>query len=127
MDDISVLVIDDEKILRKTLRHYLEDEGFSVVVASNGTEALALLPETAADVAIVDMKLPDMDGETVILRARELRPDLQFIVHTGDGNYILSGELARAGLQERHVIHKPVLDMAVIADLVRELAGVKRQ
>ena len=54
----TIFVVDDEKNIRRTVRMVLEGEGFAVEEASSGEEALARLPELAADVMLLDVQLP---------------------------------------------------------------------
>ncbi len=65
-----ILVIDDDRIIRETLRTILEEEGYCVEIAENGVEALAMLRTTAPRAIVLDLRMPVMDGWTF---ARELR------------------------------------------------------
>ncbi len=121
MDDAVVLVVDDEEILRKSLRSFLEDEGFTVETAAGGSEALGIVESAPVAVMLVDMNLPDMNGESVILRALKIRPSLKIIVHTGDSGYSLPEILVAEGVSEEDILFKPVLDMDRIAALVRRV------
>ena len=66
-----VLVVDDEYSLRRLLRTYLEKEGFAVLEAENGPDALSLLRLGNVDVALVDVMLPGLDGFEVVRRIRQ--------------------------------------------------------
>jgi two-component system response regulator ResD len=66
-----VLVVDDEYALRRLLRTYLEKEGFAVVEAENGLDALGLVRSGNIDVALVDVMLPGLDGFEVVRRLRQ--------------------------------------------------------
>jgi DNA-binding response OmpR family regulator len=66
-----VLVVDDEYSLRRLLRTYLEKEGFAVIEAENGLDALSLLRLGNVDVALVDVMLPGLDGFEVVRRIRQ--------------------------------------------------------
>lgn len=65
-----VLVVDDEYPLRRLLRTYLEKDGFAVVEADNGLDALALIRRDGADLALVDVMLPGLDGFELVRRIR---------------------------------------------------------
>ncbi len=65
-----VLVADDEKALRRLLRLYLGKEGFTVVEAADGLEAIARIHAGGIDVALVDVMLPELDGFEVVRRIR---------------------------------------------------------
>jgi DNA-binding response OmpR family regulator len=66
-----VLVVDDEKALRRLLRLYLTKEGFTVAEAENGVDALSLFRRGGIDLALVDVMLPEVDGFEVVRRIRQ--------------------------------------------------------
>jgi DNA-binding NtrC family response regulator len=68
----TVLIVDDEKNIRRTVRMVLEGEGFAVEEASSGEEALARLPDVGADVMLLDVQLPGMSGLDTIERVAKL-------------------------------------------------------
>ncbi|MFO7783762.1 MAG: response regulator [Thermodesulfobacteriota bacterium] len=80
--DFRILVVDDELIVRDSLKDWLEDVGFRVETASSGPEALERLGRDAFDLLLVDIKMPGMDGVEVLRRAREAIPDLTVIMIT---------------------------------------------
>ena len=82
----SILVVDDELSMRQFLTHLLQRDGHSPRVAQNGRDAMALLREQPVDVVISDVKMPDMDGIELLRAARELRPDIEFIMMTAFAN-----------------------------------------
>jgi DNA-binding response OmpR family regulator len=69
--EARVLVVDDEHALRRLLRLYLEREGYAVVEAGNGLDALSALRTDGVDVALVDVMLPELDGFSLVRRIRE--------------------------------------------------------
>src|SRR5580700_10487956 len=83
----AVLVVDDEKNIRRTLQLVLEGEGYRVIGAETASQALAVLasPDTPVDLAILDVKLPDMSGLDVLVKIRgdEGTRDLPIIVISG--------------------------------------------
>ena len=116
-----ILVVDDEESIRRNLRIYLEDEGFEVSGAESGERALEMLTEKTFDAAIVDMRLPGMDGNSFIERAHELDAQLGFLVFTGSVGYQLPKQLAGTGMGESRVFMKPQSDLT---PLVKELTGL---
>jgi DNA-binding NtrC family response regulator len=83
---ISVLVVDDELLIRKSLTKVLRARGYRVEAASTGAEGLEKIDEQRPQVMILDMRLPDTDGLSVLKRAREVDPLLQVIVITAFGD-----------------------------------------
>ncbi|MFH1238867.1 MAG: response regulator, partial [bacterium] len=64
--DVNILLVDDEPIIRDTMGCILKDEGYNVITAANGTEAINLAKKSFFNVAIIDLKLPDMNGLEVL-------------------------------------------------------------
>jgi DNA-binding NtrC family response regulator len=79
----TVLVVDDEKNIRRTLRQTLEGAGYSVLEAESAEQALATLQGEPVDLGIFDIRLPAMDGLTLLAKAREFVRDLPVIVISG--------------------------------------------
>jgi len=79
----TVLVVDDEKNIRRTLRMVLETEGYLVLEAETAEEALKILEAEPVDLGLFDVRLPGMDGLSLLSRARELWRDLPVIVISG--------------------------------------------
>jgi len=82
---------------------FLEDEGFTVFSAASGEEALDLILKQEIDVAIIDMRLPGINGDTLILKAHEIQPVLKFLIHTGSTNYSVSRSLEEIGVKKDQV------------------------
>ncbi len=116
-----ILLVDDEEIVRITLEAYLEDEGYSVISANSGEEALELLGDEKVDVGIIDMRLPGIDGNTLILKLNELFPTMKFIIHTGSMGYSLPGTLSGLGISEDLVFKKPIKSISKLTDAIRKL------
>ena len=79
----TLLIVDDERNIRRTLRMVLEAEGYAVLEAESAEQGLALLEAEPVDIAIFDIRLPGMDGLALLSRARELWRDLPVIVISG--------------------------------------------
>ncbi|MGA7237897.1 MAG: response regulator [Bryobacteraceae bacterium] len=91
---MTVLVVDDEPQLRMMLTHFLEQEGFSVLTAGCGSDAISLFrshPEI--DLLITDILMPGMDGPSLATALRSLNPDLAVLLMSGncDSKQIESG------------------------------------
>jgi CheY-like chemotaxis protein/predicted transcriptional regulator len=78
-----VLIIDDDETIRKTLSSTLKHEGFNVDTAPNGKQALEKSQLKHYDLALVDIRLPDMEGTKLLKMLREKNPEIKEIIITG--------------------------------------------
>lgn len=101
----NILVIDDEKAIRKTLSEILTFEGFTVDEAADGAEGAKKIRENNYDCILCDIKMPKMDGMEVLAVAREVRPDIPFIVISGHGNIETAVDAVKKGAYD--YISKP--------------------
>jgi two-component system NtrC family response regulator/two-component system response regulator HydG len=79
------MVVDDEPNARSALREILADEGYEVLEAGDGEEALQLIPGFAPDAVLIDVRMPKMDGLTMIERSRAEGSDAAYVVMTAHG------------------------------------------
>lgn len=86
-------------------------------------EALQAFENSGIDVAVVDVRLPEMDGPTLILHAHKVAPAVRFVIYTGSVLYRLPEELGAIGMLAEDVIQKPASSLQVVADAVRRVAG----
>lgn len=121
MSALKIIIVDDEDMVRSNLIAFFEDEGYDVFSAVTGEEALITLGEKTVDLGIIDMRLPGLDGNKLILKAHELNSEMKFIIHTGSADYILPKELIEIGITEKQVFKKPVLDMSILLECVSSL------
>jgi DNA-binding NtrC family response regulator len=118
-----VLIVDDEAMIRENLKAYLEDEGWRVAAFESVAPALGWLRNgDPCRVCIMDMRLPDMDGNSAIRALHQTYPELEFLIHTGSSSYSLPEDLRAIGLDDSRVYHKPLADMAPLAAAARRLA-----
>lgn len=100
-----ILIIDDERVIRSTLREIFEYEKFEVVEANDGAEGLSLLKKEDFDLVLCDIKMPKMDGLEVLAAAAEIKPDLPFIMISGHGTIDSAVEATKKGAYD--FISKP--------------------
>lgn len=94
----AILVIDDEVEVGTFFEFYLREErGYPVDIANSGREARALLAEKKFDLALVDLKLPDTDGITLLKEIKETRPACEVIIMTGYSTVRTAVEAMRLG------------------------------
>jgi len=85
MSGETILIVDDEESVRKSLADVMRDEGYDVVTVASGREGIDALNETQPSLALLDIAMPEMDGIETLRRIREVRPDLPIIMVTGHG------------------------------------------
>ena len=101
----NILVIDDERAIRKALTEILTFEGFTVEEAADGEEGIKKIKENNYDCILCDIKMPKKDGLEVLQFAKEEKPDVPFIVISGHGNLETAVEAVRKGAYD--YISKP--------------------
>ncbi len=82
----TVLIVDDERNIQLTVSRALSMEGYAVETASGGREALEKIAARPVDVVVMDVRMPDLDGLSVLQQARETRPDLPVVIMSGHGS-----------------------------------------
>ena len=101
----SVLIIDDEKAIRKTLSEILSFEGYKIEEAADGEEGLKKFREKTWDVVLCDIKMPKIDGLDFLQKAVEINPDVPIIMISGHGNIETAVEAVKKGAYD--FIQKP--------------------
>ena len=117
-----ILVVDDEEDLRMTVTDILEDEGYSIIAAPGGKEALALLKENEFDLMVTDLGMPGMSGWDLARTCRELYPQVSIILLTGWGATLDPEEATKAGIDK--IMEKP-FDIVELLDTVQDLVSQK--
>jgi two-component system, NtrC family, response regulator PilR len=93
----KILLVDDEPSIRQLLSYRLKREGFDVLLAENGREAIALLEAGGIDLLVSDIRMPDMSGVEVLRNAKRLDPDILGIMITAYASKETSVEALRLG------------------------------
>lgn len=124
---IRVLVIDDEPAICASLSAFLEDYGFRASCAESAEEALDLMQNNTYDVCIVDLRLPGISGEELIIQAHERYPDQRHIIYTGSISYNLSDPLKELGMRPEHVFLKPIRVLSLLVKCIKELAPAAQE
>ncbi len=129
--DATVLVIDDEELIRESIATYLGDSGFAVIQANDGPSGLQMARVHRPDVILLDLRMPEMDGLEVLAEVTRDSPETPVIVVTGAGVLKDAIEAVRVGAFD--FISKPIIDMAILEHVVckaverRQLQRVNRR
>ncbi|MBS4063856.1 MAG: sigma-54-dependent Fis family transcriptional regulator [Chitinophagaceae bacterium] len=109
----SILIVDDEKAIRKTLSEILSYEGYKIEDAENGEDALKKLKEKNYDVVLCDIKMPKVDGLEFLEKSREINPDIPIIMISGHGTIETAVEAVKKGAFD-YVAKPPDLNRLLI-------------
>lgn len=122
----TILLVEDEEIVRKLVRTVLKRYGYNVIDAANGDEALALCKKHTdkIDLLLTDMVMPRMNGPEVAMRVKEMRPDAKILFMSGYTE--LDGPIIHEGILDSEVafIQKPMNPQALAAK-VRQVLSAK--
>jgi two-component system, NtrC family, nitrogen regulation response regulator NtrX len=93
----TILIIDDEKAIRKTLTEILSFEGYKIDEAADGEEGLKRFSEKTYDLVLCDIKMPKLDGIEFLEKAKTINPDVPIIMISGHGNIETAVEAVKKG------------------------------
>lgn len=93
----TILITDDEKSIRNTLREILEFENYSIMEAENGVKALSTIQKEKIDLVILDIKMQGMDGIEVLEKIKKIEPGLPVIMISGHGTIKIAVEATKLG------------------------------
>lgn len=134
MTNPTVLIVDDEEMVRTALEQWLRLSGFTTHVATNAGEALAMLDDTRPDVVLTDVRMPGLSGLDLLRTVRERALSAEVILITGHGDVPMAVEAMRGGafdfLQKPYVPDQLVTTLRRAAQqsaLKREVADLRRR
>lgn len=130
----DILIIDDEKAIRKTLTEILSFEGYKIDEAADGEEGLKKFKEKTFDLVLCDIKMPKLDGIEFLQKASEINPDVPIIMISGHGNIETAVEAVKKGAYD-YISKPPDLNRLLItirnamdkSSLVTETKVLKRR
>ncbi len=130
----NILIIDDEKAIRKTLSEILSFEGYKIDEASDGEEGLKRFSEKTYDLILCDIKMPKLDGIEFLEKAKEINADIPIIMISGHGNIDTAVEAVKKGAFD-YISKPPDLNRLLITlrnaadkqNLVSEAKVLKRK
>jgi two-component system response regulator HydG len=123
---MRILVADDNLEMARSVADGLRDRGYDVAAVGSGREALDLLSNQAFDALVTDLRMPEIDGLTLIVRSRSLDPDRPVIVMTASSAVDLALESLRQGAYQ--YVTKPFKqeELAIFLERALDQARLKR-
>lgn len=118
----TILIVDDQKGVRRLLEELFKMEGWNVYTASDGIEAVSQVKASSPDIVLMDMKMPNMNGLESSQQILALYPDMRIIMMTAYGEMDVVKKALEVGV--RRCITKP-FDILSLRDLVNELVMEK--
>ncbi|MEN8244650.1 MAG: sigma-54 dependent transcriptional regulator [Thermodesulfobacteriota bacterium] len=110
----SILIVDDEPSIRDSLGGLLSDEGFEILTAANGYEALKVMDKDSPDLVLLDIWMPGMDGIETLKEIKKSNPYIQVIIITGHGNVETAVKATKLGAFD--LIQKPLsIDKVIVS------------
>lgn len=125
MSKVNILIIDDEESVCTFFRRLLQRKGYRTVSAVNEEEALRALDYGKFNVAMVDLKLPDTDGLTLLKHIKTRQPSCEVIIMTGFSTIKTAVEAMQLGAYE--YLEKPFEDIKLIEKLIEKASAVSSQ
>jgi len=101
---VNILVAEDEADLREILKVTLEQEGYGAILASDGDEAIKKIEEKSFQMALIDMKMPGVNGKELVSKIKQINPQVPIVIVTGSPDFKEEMSLKK---QTYEYIYKP--------------------
>lgn len=116
-NELTILVVEDDELLRDLLKEFLEEEGYVVMLAQDGLEAVEMYKRFKDSIALVlsDMGLPGIGGSEVLRQIRQINPGVKVVLSSGFMDSDVREDMIRAGAKD--FIQKPYVAEHVVAKI----------
>ncbi|MCK4395255.1 sigma-54-dependent Fis family transcriptional regulator [candidate division WOR-3 bacterium] len=114
-----MLIVDDEKKICNILSEILKDEGYAISLSLNGTDAEQIIENNNIDLVLLDLKLPDIDGITLLKRSKKIKPDMSIVMISAFGTISKAVEAIKLGADD--FIEKPLETTRVLTTVKNTL------
>src|SRR6056297_1572075 len=115
---MDILVVDDEKLQSDLLSGFLENHDYNVVVAQSGGAALQAFAEHPFQLVLLDQRMPDMTGDQVLDRMKQIDPGIRSIMITAYGDVSTAVRVMKLGADD--FLEKPI-DLAALLDKIQRI------
>jgi two-component system response regulator PilR (NtrC family) len=123
----DILIVDDERSMREFLAIYLRHEGYRIEAAPGGNEAIAALKARRFDVVITDLRMPDVDGLTILAAAKRLHPDVEVIMVTAFSTTETAIAAMKAGAHDYLTKPFKIDEVGLVVDRAMEKRRLARE
>lgn len=124
---MNLLIVDDEESFRRHLKNLFERKGYDVSEAQNGTEALELARRNRYEVVLLDIVMPDMDGIEALKHFKELYPDIQIIIMTGNATIENAVTSMKRGAYDYLIKPFDPDELLILVERAGELTRLRRE
>ncbi len=115
---MNILIVDDEEMQRTMLQGFLEKQGYRIFTAADGTRALRVFMEQPIELVLLDHRMPDMNGDELLKKIKEINPTIRAIMITAYGAVDTAVRVMRLGADD--FLEKPV-DLEELLDKIRRI------
>jgi two-component system NtrC family response regulator len=124
---LDIPLLDDEDIVHRTIGDYLRESGHRVGDAQTGAEGITMIQNNEWDLVLTDIRMPGMDGLSLLSRVQADHPDLSVVIITGHGNMDTAVQALRLGAAD--FLTKPIklLELDAVLEKAVRLQGLRRE
>ncbi len=122
----TIIIVEDEKGIAETMGYLFEDLNWPFFCFSSGEDALGFLSKRGADMAIVDLRLPGMDGLEFIKKAHLMHSQMGFIVFTGRYDEEIIKEIETISRVSKKIFQKPLKNLEELVEEIRKMVYLIR-
>ena len=119
----KILLVDDNWAFIDSVKDVLEDEGYNVVTALSGEEAVSFIQKESFDLVLMDIKMPGLNGVESFIKMKEMNPDVKVILFTA---YVFEDLIQQARDEGALAVLKKPLDMDYLLLTIKEVKGLKK-
>jgi DNA-binding NtrC family response regulator len=125
--ELNILLVDDEEIVRQTIGYHLRTNGHNVTSVADGESALHKVEQGDFDLALIDYRMPKIDGLSLLVKFQEIRPELSVVIITGHGNIDTAIQALRLGATD--FLTKPIKfpELQTVLEKSERIRGMRRK
>ena len=114
---LKIVMIDDDELMLDSTLSFLTDEGFITTGFTSPHYAMQSIKDNPPDICIIDYRIPDIDGEQLVLQIKQTSPGIRCLIYTGAA-ITLTDAMRQHGISESDIIQKPITDFDIFISLL---------